>query len=133
MKAACLLTDSAYNLTVFDRGGKGKEGPDLGFIELGEGADGVGTGGAGSVGRGASVGSSSDWILPPSFDLASDSRFVLNVVGVWRFWSTSFGGRSENSVRSGTFSRETGVPRKKQFWAEKSVHISAKMVSILVE
>ena len=32
MKAACLLTDSAYILAVSDRGGKGKEGLDSGFI-----------------------------------------------------------------------------------------------------
>ena len=63
------------------------------------------------VGMEAGVGTSSDCALPASLVLASDpgacysldsvySWLVLKVVGVWRFYSTSVGGRSGNSVRS---------------------------------
>ena len=155
MKAACLLTDSVYNLVVSNRGGKSKEGPSLGFTGLGKGAGGDGIAGARSVGRGgvqskvgveseASVETSSGWVLPVSFDLAFnpgsclpldsvDFEFVLNIIDVWRFCSTSVGGRSGNSVRFETFSSRIGLLQKKRFRVETSVHISAKMVSILAE
>ena len=52
MKAACLLTDSIYSLTVFDSDGTGVEVLGLGFAGVGEVVGGDGTIGAGSAGRG---------------------------------------------------------------------------------
>ena len=73
------------------------------------------------VGTKAGVGTSSSSVLPASLVLALDSGayrspdsvdswLVLRVFGVWRFCSTSIGGRSGNSIRSGTFSSGTGLP-----------------------
>ena len=96
------------------------------------------------VGTEASIDTSSGCVLPASLVLALDPRtchspdsvdfwLVLRVVGVWRFCSTSIGGRFGNSMRSGTFSSGTGLPRKKQFRVAKRARISAKIVSILAE
>ena len=52
MKAACLLTDSIYALTVSDRGGREKDVLGLGFASVWETAGGDDMTGAGSVGRG---------------------------------------------------------------------------------
>ena len=101
------------------------------------GVSGVGTG------TGAGVGTSG-CALPASTVMASDPRaylspdsadswLVLRVVGVWRFYNTSVGRRSEDSERSGIFSSRTGLPWKKRFRALKRAHISAKIVSILAE
>ena len=68
--------------------------------------------------------------LPPD---STESWFVLRVVGVWRFCNNSVGGRCRKSIRSGTFSNGTGLPRKNRFWLSKRTLISARMVSILVE
>ena len=96
--AACLVTDSAYILVVFDRGGKGKEVLDSRFTgpEEGAGGDritGVGLAGRGGVASEASVGTSCDRVLSTSLDQTLDpgschppdsvvSGFVLSVVGV---------------------------------------------------
>ena len=68
--------------------------------------------------------------LPPD---SAESRVVLRVVGVCRFFSRSAGGRSGKSARSGTFSNGVGLPRKKRLLLSKRTLISARMVSILVE
>ena len=96
------------------------------------------------VGTKAGVGTSFGYVLPVSLVLASDPKacrfpdsvnswLVLRIVSVWRFCSTSVGGRSENLVRFGTFSSETGLSKKKQFLVAKRACISAKIVSILAE
>ena len=69
-------------------------------------------------------------VLPPD---SAESWFVLRVVGIWRFCNNSVGGRSGKSIRSGTFSNETGLPRKKLFQLSKRTFISTRMVFILVE
>ena len=84
------------------------------------------------------------WAFVTSLDMASDtgsfgnpnldkSRFVLNVVGVYRLYRTSSDGRSRNSERSGTLSREMELVRRNRFHAVKRARISAKIVSILAE
>ena len=52
MKAACLLADSIYSLTVSDSGGTGAKVLGLGFAGVGEVVGGDGTTGAGSAWRG---------------------------------------------------------------------------------
>ena len=92
MKAACLLIDSTYILTVSNSGGKGKDILGSGFTGRGEGARGDGIVGAGSVGRsdvskivvgtGAGVGISSGWVLLASFVFASDPESCLSLDSV---------------------------------------------------
>ena len=63
----------------------------------------------------------------------NESGFVFNVVGVIRRYSTSSGGRSGNSKRSGTLCKEMGLVRRSWFHVVKTDCISAKIVSILAE
>ena len=106
MKPACLLTDFTYILAISDSGGKDKDVFGLGFIGMGEGATGDEITRAGSAGKGsvskivvgtevgvsgtvvgtkAGVGTSSNWVLPAFFVLASDpgSCHSLDFVDSW--------------------------------------------------
>ena len=78
-------------------------------------------------------GQSTSDVLASDPGASVESRIVLRVVGVCRFCNSSRGDRSAKSVRSGTFSSGTGLPRKKRFRLSKRILISTRMVSILVE
>ena len=97
---------------------------------------GSGTGAGAGPGTGVGVscyGRSASNVLANDLRASVESWVILRVVGVCRFCNNSGGGRSGKSVRSGTFSSGTGLPRKKRFWLSKRILISARMVSILVE
>ena len=114
------------------RGGVSEVSIGIGFWASGVGArSGIGVG-ASDCSLSASDVLASDLGAGLSLDFA-DSWLVLRVVGVWRFYNTSKGGRSKNSDRSGTFFSGTGLPRKKRFQLSKRTLISVKMETILAE
>ena len=100
-------------------------------VEVGSG---TGAGSSPRIGVGASCcGRSASDVLASDPGASVESRVILRVIGVCRFCNNSGGGRSGKSVRSGTFSSGTRLPRKKRFRLSKRILISARMVSILVE
>ena len=100
-------------------------------VEVGSGTSASSSPGIG-VGASCCSRSASD-VLASDPRASVESRVILRVVGVCRFCNNSRGGRSGKSIRSGTISSRTRLPRKKRFRLSKRIFISARMVSILVE
>ena len=100
-------------------------------VEVGSGT-GAGSGPGTEIGASCCSRSTSD-VLAFDPGASVESRVVLRVVGICTFCNSSGGGRFGKSVRSGTFSSRTELPRKKWFRLSKRILIFDRMVSILVE